>query len=56
MKVGNTVKTEGADHALGSLHNMREALPEIWAEECAESSRKAVRSRRSLSMETVVTA
>lgn len=28
--VGSSVLVAGADHALSSLHNVREALPEIW--------------------------
>ncbi|KAI4373454.1 hypothetical protein MLD38_011579 [Melastoma candidum] len=28
--VGNSHRTNGADHALESIHNMREALPELW--------------------------
>jgi len=30
--VGNSVKCEGADHAITSIHNVKEAIPEIWAE------------------------
>lgn len=28
--VGNTTLVPGADHALSSIHNIKEALPEIW--------------------------
>lgn len=28
--MGSTVLVPGADHALGSIHNIKEALPEIW--------------------------
>ncbi|XP_072975877.1 uncharacterized protein C24B11.05-like [Typha angustifolia] len=28
--VGSSVLVPGADHALGSIHNIKEALPEIW--------------------------
>nr|ABR17203.1 unknown [Picea sitchensis] len=30
--VGSSVKNEGADYALGSIHNVREVIPEIWIE------------------------
>ncbi|KAH0469298.1 hypothetical protein IEQ34_002530 [Dendrobium chrysotoxum] len=30
--VGTSLRVNGADHALESLHNMREALPELWEE------------------------
>lgn len=32
MQVGSPVLVTGADVALESIHNMREALPEIWKE------------------------
>ncbi len=32
FQVGNSVKCEGADHAITSIHNVKEAIPEIWAE------------------------
>ena len=28
--MGSSHKTKGADYALESLHNIREALPELW--------------------------
>ncbi|RAL52337.1 hypothetical protein DM860_007194 [Cuscuta australis] len=28
--VGKSQRVEGADYALGSIHNMKEALPELW--------------------------
>ncbi|KAF4370217.1 hypothetical protein F8388_007358 [Cannabis sativa] len=31
--VGSSVLVPGADHALGSIHNIKEALPEIWDDE-----------------------
>ncbi|KAI4334542.1 hypothetical protein L6164_019222 [Bauhinia variegata] len=38
--VGTSVRTTGVDHALESIHNMREAFPELWeANEKAESVR-----------------
>lgn len=30
--VGSLITCEGADHYIGSIHNVREAIPEIWAE------------------------
>lgn len=55
--VGTSVRTEGADFALESIHNIREALPEIWEEEDAESTKNVVRSRRAgAAIETVVNA
>jgi len=55
--VGTSVRTEGADFALESIHNIREALPEIWEEGDAESAKNVVRSRRAgATIETVVTA
>ena len=30
MQVGNSQRTKGADYALESIHNIREALPELW--------------------------
>jgi len=55
--VGTSVRTEGADFALESIHNIREALPEIWEEEDTESAKNVVRSRGAgATIETVVTA
>ncbi|CAN1236492.1 Uncharacterized protein C24B11.05 [Linum grandiflorum] len=31
--VGSSVLVQGADHALNSIHNIREAIPEIWEDE-----------------------
>eukprot|EP00253_Pinus_taeda_P028680 PITA_28680 len=54
--VGTPVRTEGADFALESIHNIREALPEIW-EEDAESSKNVRQSTgATAAIETVVTA
>jgi hypothetical protein len=57
QQVGTSVRTEGADFALESIHNIREALPEIWEEEDTESAKNVVRSRGAgATIETVVTA
>jgi putative hydrolase of the HAD superfamily len=55
--VGTAVRTEGADFALESIHNIREALPDIWEEEDAERSKNVARSRGAVAtIETVVNA
>lgn len=28
--MGTSVRTTGVDHALESIHNIREAFPELW--------------------------
>lgn len=33
LQVGSSVVVAGADNALESIHNIREALPEIWHDE-----------------------
>jgi putative hydrolase of the HAD superfamily len=54
--VGTSVRAEGADFSLESIHNIREALPEIW-EEDEESAKYIVRSEGAgATIETVVTA
>jgi putative hydrolase of the HAD superfamily len=30
MQVGTSVRSTGVDHALESIHNIREAFPELW--------------------------
>jgi len=52
--VGTSVRTKGADFALECIHNIREALPEIWEEDDAKSSKNVVGSRETI--ENVVTA
>lgn len=37
VKVGSSHKTEGVDYSLESIHNMKEALPELW-ESAAEKA------------------
>jgi pyrimidine 5'-nucleotidase len=55
--VGTSVRSEEADFALESIHNVREALPELWEGESAESSINGRRSRgETTAIETVVTA
>ena len=53
--MGSSVQTEGGDFSLESIHNIREALPEIWEEEDAKSSQNVARSRGAIAaVETVV--
>eukprot|EP00262_Sarcandra_glabra_P009799 TRINITY_DN24404_c0_g1_i1.p1 TRINITY_DN24404_c0_g1~~TRINITY_DN24404_c0_g1_i1.p1 ORF type:complete len:331 (-),score=43.53 TRINITY_DN24404_c0_g1_i1:256-1101(-) len=51
--VGTSHRTKGADFALESLHNIREALPDLWDDE--EKSEK-VRYPGKVAIETFVTA
>lgn len=30
MQVGTSQRMKGADHSLESIHNLREAFPELW--------------------------
>lgn len=30
MQIGTSVRTTGVDHALESIHNIKEAFPELW--------------------------
>ncbi|WOL14908.1 phosphate metabolism protein 8-like [Canna indica] len=53
LQVGTSNRVKGADHALESIHNIKEALPELWEEaEKAES----IRYSGKVAMETPVTA
>ncbi|KAH9314685.1 hypothetical protein KI387_023312 [Taxus chinensis] len=49
--VGSSVRTEGADFALRSIHNIKEALPEIW-----EDGEKFEVQSPSIAIETMVVA
>ncbi|XP_010931242.1 uncharacterized protein C24B11.05 [Elaeis guineensis] len=51
--VGTSHKVKGADHALESIHNIREALPELWEE--GERSGDVIYSGK-VAIETTVTA
>lgn len=51
--VGTPHRVKGADHALESIHNIREALPELWEE--AEKTEQ-VRYSGKVAIETQVTA
>ncbi|XP_042475364.1 uncharacterized protein C24B11.05 [Macadamia integrifolia] len=50
--VGTSQRTKGADFALESIHNIREALPELWEVE----EKPEVRYSGDIAMETSVTA
>ena len=51
--MGTSHRTEGVDYALGSIHNIWEALPELWeADEKAEN----IRYSEKVSVETTVRA
>ncbi|KAK9144778.1 hypothetical protein Sjap_004681 [Stephania japonica] len=52
--VGSTVVVPGADLALGSIHNMKEALPEIWEGQDQETQEQVLRS--TTAVETTVLA
>ncbi|XP_057507711.1 uncharacterized protein C24B11.05 isoform X2 [Actinidia eriantha] len=51
--VGSTTLVPGADHALSSIHNIKEALPEIWEGEEGEQLEQVIQST---SAETIVLA
>ncbi|XP_048138290.1 suppressor of disruption of TFIIS isoform X4 [Rhodamnia argentea] len=42
--VGSSVLVPGADHALRSIHNIREALPEIWEDQEGEQLEQVIQS------------
>ncbi|XP_006645398.1 uncharacterized protein C24B11.05-like [Oryza brachyantha] len=51
--VGTSERIKGADHALESLHNMKEALPELWEEAVKDED---VRNSSKVGIETSVIA
>ncbi|XP_068334334.1 uncharacterized protein C24B11.05 [Pyrus communis] len=51
--VGSSVLVPGADHALSSIHNIKEALPEIWE---GEEGQQLEQFMQSNTVETVVLA
>lgn len=53
MQVGTSVRTAGVDHALESIHNMKEAFPELWD---ADGKPESVKYTRKVSVETAVKA
>ncbi|KAM1276918.1 hypothetical protein ACFX13_030081 [Malus domestica] len=52
--VGTSHRTKGVDHALESIHNMKEALPELWETSTVESEN--VRNSREIAIEQLVVA
>ncbi|TYH80761.1 hypothetical protein ES332_D03G154100v1 [Gossypium tomentosum] len=52
--VGTSHWTDGVDYALESIHNIREALPELW--EAADEKTKNIRYSGKISIETTVRA
>lgn len=58
IQVGTRHQVKGADHALESIHKMKEALPELWEEaEAAAAAAGNIRySAGNVAMETSVTA
>lgn len=43
MQIGKSQRVKGADYALESIHNLREAIPELWeAEKPAEAKYSGV--------------
>jgi len=52
-QVGTSERNKGADYALESIHNMKEALPELWEE--AEKD-EDVRNSSKVGIETSVIA
>ncbi|XP_078179328.1 uncharacterized protein C24B11.05-like [Carex rostrata] len=54
--VGTSHRSKGADYALESIHNIREAVPELWAEAEAEERRALQYHSGKVAMETSVSA
>lgn len=55
-QVGSSVLVAGADHALSSIHNIKEALPEIWESEGEEAEQGKQQVIQSTAIEAVVLA
>uniref|UniRef100_A0A0D3ECS8 Uncharacterized protein n=1 Tax=Brassica oleracea var. oleracea TaxID=109376 RepID=A0A0D3ECS8_BRAOL len=49
--VGTSQKDEGVDIALEHIHNIREALPELW--EAVDDKAEEIRSRQKVAIETI---
>ncbi|EXB44478.1 hypothetical protein L484_013896 [Morus notabilis] len=54
--VGSSELVAGADHALSSIHNIKEALPEIWESEGEEAEQGKQQVIQSTAIEAVVLA
>lgn len=53
MQVGTSLRVTGVDHALESIHNMKEAFPELWE---ADEKPEQVKYSRKVAIETSVIA
>ncbi|OMP07626.1 hypothetical protein CCACVL1_01266, partial [Corchorus capsularis] len=40
MKVGTSQRTKGADYGLESIHNIKQAIPELWETDMKKSEVK----------------
>ncbi|ESQ42407.1 hypothetical protein EUTSA_v10015826mg [Eutrema salsugineum] len=54
--VGKSEKVEGSDHALESIHNMKDAFPELWTESNNKESERIGYVAAQISIETSVQA
>ncbi|KAE8705662.1 Ubiquitin fusion degradation UFD1 family protein isoform 1 [Hibiscus syriacus] len=54
IQVGTSHRIDGVDYALESIHNIREALPELW--EAANEKDESFRQPKKISVETMVRA
>lgn len=54
LKVGTSHRAEGVDYALESIHNIKEALPELW--EVAVENSESISYSGKVSIETSVIA
>ncbi|CAI0539850.1 unnamed protein product [Linum tenue] len=55
VRVGTSDRTEGADYALESIHNIKEALPELW-DAAANDKTEGMRYSTEVAIETEVQA
>ncbi|CAL1361281.1 unnamed protein product [Linum trigynum] len=55
VRVGTSNRTEGADYALESIHNIKEALPELW-DAAATDKTDGMRYSKEVAIETEVKA
>lgn len=55
MQVGTSQRIKGADYALESIHNIREAIPELWESDKMGAADQA-NNYSGVAVETSVTA
>ena len=48
MKVGRTVKSQGADYAVESVHSVPQVIPEIWVSEMDGDDERLTRTKSDL--------